>query len=1074
MATDIKTVLKMDNSDIDAKLKLINKAVKESFDEWQNQSLKVQDANKKIIQLQKQLKTATDSQTESIKKQIKEQKELKREAQFAASANKRAISDLKYLENENYLINRKNKLTKESIRLQELAKAKFQTQGRLESKEQWSLNDAKEHYQQLEKESKKAFEVQEKDRLATIASREKEQEAMRATIAQRDREKASLKEEYSQLYLNTAAQNKYNSAKSKLDSMLKINAISKEQYNTALKKEEENLKKATKAQKTYKKEQSNLTNSLVRHLRQLETAIVAYYTLTRGFSATIGKGIQVNRMMEDNTMGIAALLSANTRMILSNGELVTSYDKFIMGQTVAKETMEELRKASVKTFATFPQLTEIFQQAIGQTLSMGNAFGSTTDEIIQNTIKLSQRMSNIGGAIGMPMDRIREEIRSMLSGNASTDSLISTMIFGSPGEANKAIRMAKERGKDGLTNMLNEVLKPFDAIEGIKTFSRSMLTLEDAYSNAMKKIVDESGAFKDIQNLMDKLAIDITKNSKTLIQNFDAIYTVTKTLVGGLGAIVSTVYDIGYAIGYGIAPYVQKIKDMTPKADIKSSNAQIEKVLPAQQKLNELLSQKANLERTINIYEKKGLDTARLRLELEKTISSLPSAKNNAEKEQASWEKTKTKLKATGELLTKYSIDLKIIEDLEKKRNRELDKELKIKQSIKDIDEVISKLELAKKNKNTAEEQKVFEDAILRAKREKKSLALDLNELYKERNEKYLKKEKKDQEELKKLEKEKLDIVRKREDFLFSAREKRASLITSEADKEKILLDIQHEKALVSLERQKKDMELAQENYNKELAYLEKRKKLMQLTPEEYNIELESLERKKEDIELTQENYKMALELEQELYEYQKYRLSDVGKLTETTTNALKSGMKDFFDITSDGFGDLGNLANNVLSQIISKMIEVQMVNPFVDAATPMLSDFIGSLFGKKPTKAYASGGLLTGGSGIRDDLYLGAASGSHVFAMGGEYIVNKNATNSVGKNTMDYINSTGKLPDTSGDNIKVEIINQTSSNIDSAEVLKSTKTNEKGEEEKILSVVLNGVATNKMNARTALKKLVG
>lgn len=298
------------------------------------------------------------------------------------------------------------------------------------------------------------------------------------------------------------------------------------------------INKQTNAIENSRKKTSNATNAVVRHLRQIETLVVAYYTLSKGFQNTIGIGIQVSRMVEDNTSGIAALLSANTRMILSNGEAVDSYEKFKMGLLVAKDTMEDLRKASIQTYASFPALTEIFQQAIGQTLAMGDSFGKTTDEIISNTIKLSQRMSNIAGAIGMPMDRVREEIRSILSGNASTDSLISTMLFGSPGEANKAIRLAKQRGANGVKEMLDEMLKPFDALSTQKTFTRSMLALEDAWKNTMMKIVQDSGAFKDIQNIMDDMTSSMNDNIEEITKSFDKLYKMLKLLGTSLDEIL--------------------------------------------------------------------------------------------------------------------------------------------------------------------------------------------------------------------------------------------------------------------------------------------------------------------------------------------------------------------------------------------------------------------------------------------------------------------------------------------------------------------------------------------------------
>ena len=291
----------------------------------------------------------------------------------------------------------------------------------------------------------------------------------------------------------------------------------------------------TKAKNLNAKSTENLANQTIRYLRWAGTIAGVIYAANRAWDATLGIGIQVNKMMEDNTSGIAALLSANTQMTLSNGQVVNSYEKFKIGQEVAAQTMDDLRKASIKTYATFPQLTEIFQQAIGQTLSMGDAFGSSTDEIIDNTIKLTQSLSNIAGAIGMPMDRVREEIRSMLSGNASTDSLISTMLFGSPGEANQAIRDAKARGKDGLTDVLREMLKPFDALSDVDSYTRSLLQLEDAWSQAMAGM--SKPVFEDLKVTFKELAVTINDSKEEIQEGFETFYETAKEIVPVIGRI---------------------------------------------------------------------------------------------------------------------------------------------------------------------------------------------------------------------------------------------------------------------------------------------------------------------------------------------------------------------------------------------------------------------------------------------------------------------------------------------------------------------------------------------------------
>jgi hypothetical protein len=345
-----------------------------------------------------------------------------------------------------------------------------------------------------------------------------------------------------------------------------------ESYNAVLKKAKANFDEVKKSQDAHtestvkgKKDTDSMTNSVVRHLRQIETLVVAYYTLSRGFQATIGVGIQVNKMIEDNTMGISALLSANTQMILSNGKAVTSFEKFQIGQKYATETMEDLRKASVKTYATFPQLTEIFQQAIGQTLSMGDSFGTTVDEINKNTIKLAQRMSNIGGAIGQPMDRIREEIRSLLSGNASTDSLIATMIFGSPGEANKAIRLAKERGERGVTELLDKMLSPFDALEGVETYTRSTLKLQDAWQNLQRTL--SKPLFETLTSVFSDMADninDFTENLDNLSKSLETAQKNIKSFANFATAGIFGGASIPLSTTVGLDP--KQIKEALDKA----------------------------------------------------------------------------------------------------------------------------------------------------------------------------------------------------------------------------------------------------------------------------------------------------------------------------------------------------------------------------------------------------------------------------------------------------------------------------------------------------------------------------
>ena len=408
-----------------------------------------------------------------------------------------------------------------------------------------SISDAEKSYV---KESKKNTEDLisakttllnlEKDKATSIKSinadiKKSEEDLNKAILSNDLKTQASIKKTIA-LKKEELAQIKATSKDAMIDARLQVKTIAntistQNQYNTLLKKAKEAHQDVIAPVEKHNASMSNLANTTIRYLRWAGTIAGVVYAAQRAWQSTLGAGIEVNKMMEDNTAGIAALLTANTSMILSNGQVVNSYEKFQMGLIKSKSIIDDIRIASKNTYATFPQLTEIFQQAIGQTLSLGTSFGTTVDDISKNTIKLAQRMSNIGGAIGQPMDRIKEEIRSLISGNASTDSLISTMIFGSPSQANEAIRKAKESGTNGLKDMLESYIGVFDVLEGVKTYTKAQLDLQDAISQTQKVLSEPT--FNALKDIFVDLAVVIRDNEAKFKEWGENVVTAAKFVI---------------------------------------------------------------------------------------------------------------------------------------------------------------------------------------------------------------------------------------------------------------------------------------------------------------------------------------------------------------------------------------------------------------------------------------------------------------------------------------------------------------------------------------------------------------
>jgi hypothetical protein len=199
-------------------------------------------------------------------------------------------------------------------RQRELAKAKFNAPDGV-LKETWDTKEMKSYYAELETNSKKAQAQAEKQQIEfikqqqqiikstsllaekekalaeiyrlggisqkeyreqSIAFRNEESRAAQQNLKERLAKQKVLKEEkenFIREYINSSAQNKYNDTLKTLNELQARNIISTKEKEKALKNAKIALDESSASQ-------SNLTNSVVRHLRQIETLVVAYYMLS--------------------------------------------------------------------------------------------------------------------------------------------------------------------------------------------------------------------------------------------------------------------------------------------------------------------------------------------------------------------------------------------------------------------------------------------------------------------------------------------------------------------------------------------------------------------------------------------------------------------------------------------------------------------------------------------------------------------------------------------------------------------------------------------------------------------------
>jgi len=379
---------------------------------------------------------------------------------------------------------------------------------------------------QIEKEASNTLEKLQKEKIQSL---NKETIAKRKAREETELNKKSLKEEYQRLYENTTATNNYNSAVKKLNTMKKAGAIGGEKYATALEKEKARLKEATLAQKAHSKATGSATNTLVRHLRQVETLAIGIYALVSAYRATIGMGVELNKTIENNSFGLAALIATNTKLVDSQGEVGNGTDRFNASLSLSQKTMLDLKDAAKETSATFPELSSVFQQSIGFALKMGQGFGKTTQDIIDNTIEITSSLTNMGSAVGMNAELVLEEARSLFSGDVSRDSKLAILLFGTPTQANKAIKDAKKNAEDSVGavyNVMKDRLKMFENLKHIDTYQRAMDKLKAEWQELMMD--SAKPLFDDIKDSAKELLQILKENGAEIRDTFRSAYQFVK------------------------------------------------------------------------------------------------------------------------------------------------------------------------------------------------------------------------------------------------------------------------------------------------------------------------------------------------------------------------------------------------------------------------------------------------------------------------------------------------------------------------------------------------------------------
>ena len=205
-----------------------------------------------------------------------------------------------------------------------------------------------------------------------------------------------------------------------------------------------------------------------RRLFRVMLAYAAARAVFHGLSSALRAAIGFSKQLEDAQLGVAAVLTSVGKIATPAG-IATGMEALEVASSLSREQLAKLRIEGLRTSATFKQLAETFQVAVGP----GIRAGLSLDFVREFTVRISQAAA----AIGLAQDQLNEEIRSILGGTVNQRF---TRIAAVLDITNEDIKRARQLGT------LQEFLtKKFDAFRfsgeaALQNFTQIISNLKEA------------------------------------------------------------------------------------------------------------------------------------------------------------------------------------------------------------------------------------------------------------------------------------------------------------------------------------------------------------------------------------------------------------------------------------------------------------------------------------------------------------------------------------------------------------------------------------------------------------------
>lgn len=243
---------------------------------------------------------------------------------------------------------------------------------------------------------------------------------------------------------------------------------------------------------------------------------------TAGLGFLAKQTFEYNQELEGTQIAIAGLLYANTKYTDSLGNVVDRSTAFQAANAESLLLLDELQRESLKTAATVPQIADAFAIVYG---ALGQAGIRIENSAV---VQLTTRLTQAANAMKVPMEQIRQEISSLLTGQITQDSTIAKRL----GLDNGAIKQMQANG-----TLVAEIMRRTEGYAAAaeaqsNTVRGKLVNTIEVVTSTFSRALDP--ALQKSKGVLDSIFTFFDTHG-------DKIVTFVQRVVGGIDGVVTSI-----------------------------------------------------------------------------------------------------------------------------------------------------------------------------------------------------------------------------------------------------------------------------------------------------------------------------------------------------------------------------------------------------------------------------------------------------------------------------------------------------------------------------------------------------